>query len=161
MSDRAAEFLAEQKRLTEAATEGPWESDKAVFEYDHKPTPYVAPEFGNRNICQVYSDAGDADAAFIAAARSSVPKLIAAVEAVMEAHRRSHAVFSWATGGVRFEDPCPDCDGKAGVHPCGCWADVDIEYVCAECDKSKERAAWPCPTIRAIEAALGGEGDGE
>lgn len=74
-------------------------------------------------------------------------------------HRKAHAVFSWATGGVRYEDPCPDCDGKAGVHDCGCWADVDIEYHCAECDGSGERVSWPCPTA----VALGlneGESDG-
>lgn len=73
---------------------------------------------------------------------------IAKVEAL---HVRAHAVFSWAQGGVRYEEPCPDCDGKAGVHGCGCWADSDIGYVCAECDRgSKDTVPWPCPTIRAL-----------
>lgn len=74
-------------------------------------------------------------------------------------HRKAHAVFSWATGGVRYEDPCPDCDGKAGVHDCGCWADVDIEYHCAECDGSRERASWPCPTAVALGLNEGGNDD--
>lgn len=80
---------------------------------------------------------------------------LAAIERVRALHRRSHAVFSWASGGVRYEDPCPECDGKAGVHPCGCWAEVDIEYVCSECKVGTKGSsvAWPCPTIAALDRA--------
>lgn len=51
---------------------------------------------------------------------------------------------------------CPDCDGKAGVHPCGCWADTDYEPVCAVCNQGHKGMSvpWPCETIRAID---GGE----
>lgn len=89
-----------------------------------------------------------------------------ALEAVLALHVRKHAVFSWQLG-PRYEDPCAECDGKAGVHECGCWADSDIEYVCAECHRLGARASgvydysWPCPTVRAIESALGGSGRAE
>ena len=48
---------------------------------------------------------------------------------------------------------CEDCRGKAGTHPCGCWADVDREPVCGHCSQGHKglSVAWPCPTIAAIE----------
>lgn len=94
----------------------------------------------------------------VGAERDAALAKLAAVEAL---HRRSHAVFSWASGSVRYEDPCPECDGKAGVHPCGCWADMDIEYVCAACDRPGQSAPWPCPTVAALGLPVGGENDGE
>ena len=53
---------------------------------------------------------------------------------------------------------CPDCDGKAGVHPCGCWADTDYEPVCAVCNEGHKGMSvpWPCPTIRALGGAEAG-----
>ena len=48
---------------------------------------------------------------------------------------------------------CPDCEGKAGANPCGCWAPQDRQPVCGECSKSYRGHSmpWPCPTIRALE----------
>lgn len=63
---------------------------------------------------------------------------------VLALHKRVHKVFSWS-GGFRYEEPCPECDGAPGVHPCGCWADRQIEYTCQECD-----VEWPCPTVLVI-----------
>lgn len=120
MSDRTAEFLAEQKRLTEAATPGPWTwaahttvdvEAWAVFD----PRDWAVADNG---------DGFKADAEFIAAARSSVPKLIAAVEAALSEH--------WSEPYAQGPDYCAGCEHR-----------------------------WPCDTYRAIEAALGGEGDGE
>jgi len=91
--------------------------------------------------------------------RDDVPAMVDALTKVLELHRRAHAVFSWASG-QRYEEPCPECDGRAGVHPCGCWADSDIEYVCAECHRLGSSAkgvydyTYPCPTVRAIDSAL-------
>ena len=50
---------------------------------------------------------------------------------------------------------CPDCDGKAGVHPCGCWADTDYEPVCAVCNEGHKGMSvpWPCETIRAFDGS--------
>ena len=86
-----------------------------------------------------------------------VQRLEQELEAVKALHRPAHAVFSWNTNGARYEDPCPECHGAPGVHPCGCWADTQIEYVCAECHRlgSGSRGVYdyvyPCPTMRALD----------
>ena len=47
---------------------------------------------------------------------------------------------------------CNECQGRAGAHPCGCWAEVDREPVCGHCAARwfGQRVSWPCPTIQAI-----------
>ena len=72
-----------------------------------------------------------------------------ALQPIRDRHRRVYPVFSWADGGLRIYEPCPTCDGKAGVHLCGCWADVDTEYRCATCrDDKGHLVPWPCDTAR-------------
>lgn len=74
-----------------------------------------------------------------------------ALAPIRELHRKIHPIFSWAEGGLRFEEPCQECGGRAGAHPCGCWGERDVEYHCRECRDSKGRALqWPCPTARLI-----------
>ena len=79
---------------------------------------------------------------------------------IRELHRPVHAVFSWADG-PRYEEPCETCHGAPGVHECGCWADTQLEYVCAEChrlgsgSKGVYDYTWPCPTMALLEG--GGE----
>ena len=58
---------------------------------------------------------------------------------------------------------CADCHGKAGTHPCGCWAEYDQYPICGECGAQDhmplESDDYPCPTRRAcdqIRAELGG-----
>lgn len=141
------EFLAEQKRLTEAATPGPWAfaaapaegSDETAVEYLENALTGDGPLFvvwvpetqGEPEGYRLAAATGDGphasmDAEFIAAARSSVPRMIAALEAVREI-LAPHA--EWATGRLN----------RMG------WRS---ECVCEQC------RAW-----RAIEAALGGEGE--
>ena len=85
-----------------------------------------------------------------------VKRLRRQIDAVRALHRPAHAVFSW-NGGTIYEDPCPQCHGAPGVHPCGCWADTQLEYVCAEChrlgvlSKGVYDYTYPCPTICALE----------
>lgn len=84
MTTNTAEFLQEQKRLAEAATEGPWFQGRDERAYENAREVYSKrepEESGSHDIATFTWS--DADAEFIAAARSSVPKLIAAVEAVM------------------------------------------------------------------------------
>ena len=49
---------------------------------------------------------------------------------------------------------CPDCQGKAGTHPCGCWAKYDTEPVCGVCWEGWKYMAvpYPCPTVRLLDA---------
>lgn len=88
-------------------------------------------------------------------ATTDVPALTAAIRAVLELHKPKHAIFSWKTG-LRYEDPCTTCHGKAGTHECGCWAESDTVHVCEACDQPGRtgRGAWPCPTVRAIAERL-------
>ena len=74
------------------------------------------------------------EVADLAALVAEVEQLRGQIDAVKALHRPAHAVFSWS-GGTIYEDPCPQCHGAPGVHPCGCWADTQLEYVCAECHR--------------------------
>lgn len=73
MTNSSSEFLAEQKRLAEAATEGPWHVD----DYGG-----VSEALGPVIDTEGCGMGNPADADFIAAARNGYPKLIAALEAV-------------------------------------------------------------------------------
>ena len=135
-----SEYLTEQKRLAEAATEGPWKRDWYAGVKDPKSRLMTAYEGRNHCLGEYLTEE---DATFIAAARSSVPKLIAAVEAVMAVHERVE---------TQSQYPMPPN-----------WKPMKLE-VCGHCKRPGAGDAlhpWPCPTIRAIEAALGGEGDGK
>lgn len=48
---------------------------------------------------------------------------------------------------------CEECQGRAGTHPCGCWADEDRQPVCGHCNASGlgQRVPWPCPTVQALD----------
>ena len=88
---------------------------------------------------------------------AATPHLRAAWEQpIRELHRPVHAVFNWADG-PRYEEPCETCHGAPGVHECGCWADTQLEYVCAEChrlgsgSKGVYDYTYPCPTIQALD----------
>lgn len=49
---------------------------------------------------------------------------------------------------------CPDCQGRAGTHPCGCWSKYDTVPVCGVCWEGWKFIAvtWPCPTVRLLDA---------
>lgn len=156
-TNEPTEFLAEQKRLVDAATEGPWAfasapaegSQETAAEYLESALTGDGPLFvvwvpataGEPEGYRVTAATGDGphasmDAEFIAAARTSVPRMIAALEAVKAAHRP-----------VDVEPSETICDGCSTLRGAG----ENARYFPHE--------EWPCPTIRAIEAALGGEGD--
>ena len=105
------------------------------------------------------------DPAVVLALVDEVDRLRAAIQTGLALHRPVHAVFSWR-GGLRYEEPCGHCHGRAGIHECGCWADEDIEIVCRECDQPTGSAIrhgartftpYPCATARALSTALGEE----
>lgn len=120
------EYLAEQKRLAEAADEGPWFHHETVHADN-----YVTAGGGiltGTHVCGPTYEKANAE--FIAAARESVPRMIAALEAVVRMH------FPYRGPGDR--DTCGS-------------------EICSNLSWGPE--PWPCPTIRSVEAALGGDGD--
>ena len=123
--------LNEIEARANAATEGPWE---------HEPPPGPG-EDPMRPICVYPKEDGgtlayvqplEADAEFIAAARTDVPALLDALEKVLELHQP-------VTDGMGFTE-----DGYGGISP-----------ACSSCGTSDEYAVpYPCPTVTAITTAL-------
>ena len=160
----AIEQIKEWARLAEAATEGPWEYlGKNVID-----TPPIAideadwgPEGHAGYRIHTAQDSGAwryADAALMAASRTAVPAMAAALQAVLERHHvqeRCHdGDGTWSVTREDFDDAY---DGEP-----------EVFLVCRECgaiemhestedggDHSYLEALWPCATVVAITAALG------
>ena len=116
--------LNEIEARTNAATEGPWEL-LGDGEYVSGPGILVAPDDGGVT---------SADAEFIAAARTTVPALLDALEAVLEIHQDGGESQGYLD------------DGSYG----------DIPHCCTECGSLGEYGVpWPCPTVTAIRRHLG------
>ena len=116
------EALARIRAQADAATEGPWEL-LGDGEYVSGPGILVAPDDGGVT---------SADAEFIAAARTTVPALLDALEKVLELHQP-------VTDGMGFTE-----HGYGGISP-----------ACGACGTSDEYAVpYPCPTVTAITTAL-------
>lgn len=159
--------LEEIEARWDEATEGPWVfqpwSAHLLPSGDYAESILMANASSDGELCRGLFDA---DGEAIAHARRDVPALIAEarrlraqIERVRELHKRAHAVGTRT--GLRYEDPCPDCDGKKGAHDCGCWGAFDTEFVCAECHRLGSDArgvydyTYPCPTIQALDAPKG------
>ena len=93
----------------------------------------------------------DLDLLAIRALLAEVRRLQAAVERVRELHRPGN--YSASRGVWTWWDVCPTCGDKAGVHPCGCWRDVDEDgHICKACSKpGRVSEPWPCPIIAALD----------
>lgn len=122
----ALDRLAEIQARADKATGGPWHEGegmsfvRARIVYDmvtdnrHVTTSHVLADVTRNH-----------DAEFIAHSRTDVPRLVAALRAVLALH-------------VEIEYPFPD-DDESPIRGCsGCGG-----------------REWPCPTVRAVEAALG------
>ena len=98
------------------------------------------PGCGAEPMCKV------ADIPDLLAAAAERDALAAKVERVRALHRPAY-------NDVARSPMCEDCGGKAGVHPCGCWAEDDYEFVCAVCNQGTKNQSvpWPCPTVRALD----------
>lgn len=152
----AHEFLAEQGRLADAATPGPWE----FHQDDGSPldiSEVCVPRPDEDMPLSIASLLEDHDGAFIAASRSSVPRMVKALEAVLAEHR--------TYGEYDHEDSCPDTSDEhrenyhhesdeIGEFYCEL---LPIRKLCDSCrDDEGYRIVYPCPTVTAITAALEG-----
>lgn len=145
------------RKLTDAATEGPWEvphSCDASVDY------VTAPADDNLcgPVCDVRSPVRNAE--FIAAARTAVPALLdaldqaeARIKAVRDVHRRfgiyEHEDACTNTTDEHREEHHHEDSDSSGEYYCD---QMPIGAVCDHCrDEDGERADWPCPTIRALD----------
>ena len=169
---RADDWIAEQRRIEQAATEGPWEYDGCgkITQRFSLPEPratVVSTDVACMSYCYGGSASGverDEDAEFIVDARTALPKALAALEAVLALHRR-----------VGIYDDC-ECDDKTtpeheDIYELGVTCNKVYE-ICAACCRddvyqSEECANYhqhdtgghycPSGTVAAIAEALGVE----
>ena len=121
------ERLAEIEARAEAATEGPWEAwDRGIgFEV------HVDGEALNSELRETFRQA---DAEFIAASRTDVPALVAALRAVLDLHRDAGHSQGFFPGDRDYGER-DHCCGTCGTH-----GEYGVE--------------WPCPTVQAVADAL-------
>ena len=117
------ETLNRIRKQADNATEGPWQTDTSA----HVLTVDNTPNFVALCADPDYSDAGVPDAEFIAAARTTVPRLVDALEKVLELHYPLTGRPSW--------------DGEIRCN--GCY---DPYYDVYE--------PYPCELVEAITTAL-------
>ena len=133
----AADWLAEQRRIEQAATDGPWMSEWDTSDewwiIHGQPNPakgddrMVCPEVATLN----HREDWTADVDFITDTRTAMPKMRAALEAVLALHEPLDAL------NVRYNR---------------------IQRVCTGCGQDDGNwVIYPCPTVRAITKALGAE----
>lgn len=133
------EVLAEIQAVADAATPGPWlvsNVNEGMREFgafwEVANDAYYNPS-ADEDVpwLAVHLDTGiEQDARFIAAARTDVPRLVAALTAVLDMHHNTE--FDWL--GRHFSI-CDECSEAGGVEP-GLFAD------------------YPCPTVLTITGAL-------
>ena len=132
MTDPIMARLDATRDRADRATEGPWAA--TVTRQGgrvHDPDGYPLPGCNNCGENTEVYEGGDAE--FIAAARTDVPRMEAALRAVLDEHRRAEQ-YQRLAGSPRASE----------------W-----EHYCPADQKT-----WPCPTYRAIADALGVETEG-
>ena len=154
----AADWIAEQRRIEQAATEGPWEAGTG----DGDPRPHVWASRSSGCVADItyvvsndYGDVRPDDAEFIADARTALPKALDALEAVLALHQPVK-IYAQAD-----ECGCGDEDHTIIESPQGddlCWDTPTGELCCPEClDEDSGAIDYPCPTVAEIAEALGVE----
>ena len=76
-----------------------------------------------------------------------------ALDVAESAIERVRALHYAANSDYARTPLCEECQGRAGVHPCGCWAEKDRQPVCGHCNVADlgQRVPWPCPTIQVLD----------
>ena len=134
--------------MVEAATPGPWEAEGSQI---------WGPDGVLVAAVREHSTVVDRpDALIIAAAVNALPGLLDVLDVAEAATERVRALHYAANSDSDRTPLCKECQGRAGVHPCGCVAAKDRQPVCGHCNAPGlgQRVSWPCPTIQALD---GGE----
>ena len=152
----AADRLAQIEARADAATDGPWEY-RYLSPYKggnvYEPSGYPLP--GCTNCGDNEATYEEYDAEFIAHARTDVPALVAALRAVLDLHKaRDEQVLATDCSAETCdcEDGCQTVPIKVCEH---CMDLGDSAHHYAYEEGGIETVIWPCPTVRAVEAALG------
>jgi hypothetical protein len=168
-ADPLAQIAAMREREA-AATRGPWlaEDSGDCWQLFGAVTPGIhplqlikAPKCGTP-YAEYWPD--DADAVFIAAARSDMPRLLAGYEALLKLHQPKQGygpAFSPSSGApLCSHDPDTDTDahfeGDDGEWYCRDKITGRTCRTCADEENADLWAEWPCATYDAIAAALAG-----
>ena len=157
-----AERLDQIEARANAATEGPWDAINLRTNYFLRDEWIVGAAIDELPIVADLRDAGTQggnDAAFIAHARTDVPWLIeqvrrrdAALRAVLDLHRPV-CVYAYAEDcGCGNEDHVI-IEDEWGEDLCFDTPTGDVR--CAYCRAEQSYVEHPCPTVTAIEEALG------
>ena len=144
------EILARIRAQADAATEGPWTAEYS----GEQGNCVLPPEYQSTREAVAVTRllSAQADAEFIAAARTTVPALLDALEKVLERHAPMPIY-------VLAEDcEAPD-DHQHGETPDGgddlCWDEPTGEVHCRECfDRWGESVEHPCPTFADFIAVI-------
>lgn len=161
--------LEEIREREQSATEGPWRAGFAPNGGPLVETEWLTPEGYagagmTKRIAYLIGTVGKhererANAEFIAAARSDVPRLVAALEAALRLHR--HQLVYDLAADKEMPGGCPhgpDYAGEAHFEDeDGEWAcaSLPVGAVCAACiDEGGMREGWPCPTVQVITREL-------
>ena len=100
--------------------------------------------------------AGENWVRLIVAAVNALPDLLDALDVAEAAIERVREMHYAADNDPARTPRCEECEGRAGTHPCGCWAPEDRQPVCGHCNDPErgQTVPWPCPTVQALD---GGE----
>lgn len=161
--DAVRQRLAEISARADAATAGPWRAEQDGGLGQRLDIVYVlGPDRALLATTQTMEVASEGrphyDAAFIASARQEVPRLVAALTAVLDMHKPVRRYQ---------ESPDSDCSYDSAELVAELW-EVDVSSVthfevCAHCGPLEmatddggcyEASLWPCDTYRAVAAAL-------
>lgn len=158
-SDRLDEITAR----CNAATDGPWAIWHSGTDY---PQSVVANDDGLSLVAETFTSPKypAADAEFIAHARADVPWLVeqvrkrdTALQAVLDLHK-AHAEQVLATDCSAETCDCEDGCQTVPIKVCEHCIDLgNSAHHYAYEEGGIETVIWPCPTVRAIEDALGKE----
>ena len=148
----AADRLDEIQARADGATDGPWGVDGAAHPGPDDSLVVYPLEDGG---AVAYVQPLYADAVFIAHARADVPRLVAALRAVLDLHKpRTEQVLATECSAETCdcEDGCQTVPIKVCEH---CMDLGDSAHHYAYEEGGIETVLWPCPTVRALEDALG------
>ena len=152
--------LDEIQARADAATDGPWHEGPGMTFVRARVIYDMVTNDAQLTTSHVLADVTrNHDAEFIASARTDVPRLVAALRAVLDLHQPMTMYEHEDCCENDSDDHREERHAEDVVHG-GEFFCMDLPtgiVLCAECsrDLDFDGRDYPCPTVRAVEAALG------